>query len=67
MGGRNDLHDGPFLGDYMEFNDDKNSITASGELCCPPLDGVKDANLNRVYYYAIFPNMLLSLHPEYVM
>jgi Rieske 2Fe-2S family protein len=31
------------------------------------LDGVKDANLNRVYYYAIFPNMLLSLHPEYVM
>ena len=67
MGGRNDLHDGPFLGGYMDFNDDKNSITASGELCCPPLDGVKDENLNRVYYYAIFPNMLLSLHPEYVM
>ena len=67
MGGRNDLHEGPFLGGYMDFNDDKDSITASGELCCPPLSGITDKNLNRVYYYAIFPNMLLSLHPEYVM
>lgn len=67
LGGRNDLHEGPFLGGYMEFNDDKDSITASGELCCLPLDGVKDEDLNRVYYYSIFPNMLLSLHPEYVM
>jgi Rieske 2Fe-2S family protein len=24
-------------------------------------------DLKRVYYYAIFPNMLLSLHPDYVM
>ena len=22
---------------------------------------------NRVYYYSVFPNMLLSLHPDYVM
>jgi Rieske 2Fe-2S family protein len=26
-----------------------------------------EEDLNRVYYYAIFPNMLLSLHPDYVM
>jgi Rieske 2Fe-2S family protein len=23
--------------------------------------------MKRVYYYSIFPNMLLSLHPDYVM
>ena len=51
----------------MDFNEDKGSITSSGELCCLPLDGVKDGDLNRVYYYSIFPNMLLSLHPEYIM
>jgi Rieske 2Fe-2S family protein len=28
---------------------------------------VSGADLNRVYYYAIFPNMLLSLHPDYVL
>ncbi len=67
LGGRNDLHEGPFLGGYMDFNEDKGSITASGALCCPPLDGVKNDDLNRVYYYSLFPNMLLSLHPEYVM
>ena len=27
----------------------------------------KIENLQQVFYYSIFPNMLLSLHPEYVM
>jgi len=67
MGGQNDLHQGPFLGGFMEFNEDKDSITSSGDLCCPPLKNVKDGDLKRVYYYSISPNMLLSLHPEYVM
>jgi len=67
MGGRNDLFDGPFLGGYMDFNEDKDSITSSGKLCCPPLPRIKEEDKKRVYYYSIFPNMLLSLHPEYVM
>ena len=67
MGGKNDLYDGPFLGGYMDFNKDKKSITESGELSCPPLEGLKGDDLNRVYYYYIFPNMLLSMHPDYVM
>ena len=67
MGGKNDLYEGAFLGGYMEFNKNKNSITESGELCCPTLPGGSKKNESRVYYYSIFPNMLLSLHPEYVM
>ena len=67
MGGRNDLFEGPFLGGYMDFNNGKDSISSSGELCCPPLPNVKEEDKKRVYYYSIFPNMLLSLHPEYVM
>ena len=67
MGGRNNLYSGPFLGGYMNFNSGKESITTSGKYCCPTLKGVKGKDLNRVYYYSLFPNMLLSLHPEYVM
>ena len=67
MGGRNDLYEGPFLGGYMDFNNGKKSITSSGELCAPPIEGLDKADYKRVYYYSIFPNMLLSLHPEYVM
>ena len=67
MGGKNDLFEGAFLGGYMEFNKNKKSITESGELCSPIIPGIKKENEKRVYYYSIFPNMLLSLHPEYVM
>ena len=41
MGGRNDLFEGPFLGGYMEFNKSKESISESGELCCPILPNFK--------------------------
>ena len=67
LGGRNNLFKGPFLGGFMDFNSGKESITSSGKYCCPPLKNVKDDDLHRVYYYSLFPNMLLSLHPEYVM
>ena len=67
LGGRNDFFKGPFLGGYMDFNLDKESITSSGKYCCPPLKNIKGNDLRRVYYYSLFPNMLLSLHPEYVM
>ena len=67
MGGRNDLYDGPILGGYMDFNEGKESITSNAEFCCPPFPEISENDKNRVYYYSIFPNMLLSLHPEYVM
>ncbi len=67
MGGKNDLFEGPFLGGYMQFNKSKKSISENGELCCPFLPELKEENKKRVYYYSIFPNMLLSLHPEYAM
>ena len=67
LGGKNNLYSGPFLGGYMNFNSDKESITPSGKYCCPPIKGIKGRDLHRVYYYSLFPNMLLSLHPEYVM
>jgi len=28
---------------------------------------LRDEDRRRVHYYAIYPNLLLSLHPEYVM
>jgi Rieske 2Fe-2S family protein len=65
--GRNDLSEGPFLGGYMTLNRPDGSMTLSGATPRPPLPGVAGRNRQRVYYYAIFPNLLLSLHPDYVM
>jgi len=60
----NDLREGPFLGGFMKINPGK-SLTMSGNACASFVGEIE--NLQRVFYYSIFPNMLLSLHPEYVM
>jgi len=31
------------------------------------LPGLSEAQRKRVFYYAIYPNLFLSLHPDYVM
>jgi Rieske 2Fe-2S family protein len=62
--GANDLTDGPFLGGYMEIKAPNESATMSGRMCAIPLSGASGA---RAYYYALFPTMMLSLHPDYAV
>jgi Rieske 2Fe-2S family protein len=65
--GRNDLSSGSVLGGYSEMREHGASLTTSGHTNRPPIGAVSGEELNRVYYYTIFPSMLLSLHPDYVM
>ncbi|MDH5284191.1 MAG: aromatic ring-hydroxylating dioxygenase subunit alpha, partial [Gemmatimonadota bacterium] len=66
--GENDLVDGPFLGGYMVLAEDSRSMTMSGRVCGLPVsNALPAADHDRVYYYSLMPNMLLSLHPDYVM
>jgi Rieske 2Fe-2S family protein len=66
--GENDLFEGPVLGGFMVINEDVGSMTMSGRSCGVPVSSQLEASdRRRVYYYSIFPNMLLSLHPDYVM
>lgn len=65
--GRNDLWEGPFLGGYSTLRDAHGSLTTSGTTQRSPLAGVTGEETSRVYYYTIFPSLLLSLHPDYVM
>lgn len=62
----NDLSEGPFLGGFMSINKGK-SLSMSGNACALPVSDIKSEDFHRVFYYSIFPNMLLSLHPDYVM
>jgi len=64
--GENDLIEGPFLGGFMTI-EGANSLTLSGRACALPVGDLKPADHQRVYYYSISPNMLLSLHPDYVL
>jgi Rieske 2Fe-2S family protein len=62
----NDLTEGPFLGGFMRIANGK-SLTMSGNACALPVGNFGDEDFRFVFYYSIFPNMLLSLHPDYVM
>ncbi len=62
----NDLTKGPFLGGFMPITSG-NSLTMSGNACALPVGEIKAEDHKRVFYYSIFPNMLLSMHPDYVM
>jgi Rieske 2Fe-2S family protein len=65
--GENDLFDGPFLGGYMVITASGGSLTMSGRACAPAVGELPAEDQHRVYFYSIFPNLLLSLHPDYVM
>jgi Rieske 2Fe-2S family protein len=65
--GRNDLTEGAVLGGYSELRRRGTSLTVSGSTARAPVGAVDGEDLDRVYYYTIFPSMLLSLHPDYVM
>ena len=63
--GANDLIDGPFLGGYMEIKAPNESATMTGRPCALPLGTLPAADQRRAFYYALFPTMMLSLHPDY--
>ena len=62
----NDLAEGPFLGGFMAIKKGA-SLTMSGNACALPVGKISAGDHARVFYYSIFPNMLLSMHPDYVM
>ncbi|MFL6584950.1 MAG: aromatic ring-hydroxylating oxygenase subunit alpha, partial [Chthoniobacterales bacterium] len=62
----NDLCEGPFLGGFMAIKQGS-SLTMSGRTCARPVGASNAEDHARVFYYSIFPNMLLSVHPDYVM
>lgn len=65
--GANDLVEGPFLGGYMEIRAPHASATMSGRACGRVVnDDLDETDRKRAYYYSLMPNMLLSMHPDYV-
>jgi Rieske 2Fe-2S family protein len=65
--GANDLVEGPFLGGYMEITAPHRSATLSGRACGLPVSAaLSEADRARGYYYSLKPNLLLSIHPDYV-
>ena len=67
LSGENEPLRPTYMGGRMDLRPGIETLSMDGT--CPRafLPGLADEDRRRVYYYAIFPNMLLSLHPDYMM
>ena len=68
LSGENEPLQATYMGGRMDLRPGVSTLTWDGT--CGDravLPGLSDEDVRRVYYYAIFPNMLLSLHPDYMM
>ena len=56
-----------FVGGPMTLNDGCNSMTATGRSDRPDLPEIEVADRTSVQYYNVYPNLLISLHRDYVV
>ena len=56
-----------FTGGPMSIRPDFNTLTISGKTPRAPLPGWPEAESDMVFYFNLYPNMFLSLAPDYVL
>ena len=65
--GENYSSSGAWIGGWMSLRDGAATMSLDGSSGGVPLRGLSGEALRTVVYVAVFPNVLLSLHPDYVM
>jgi Rieske 2Fe-2S family protein len=67
LSGENDAPSNAYIGGSMEFRGRAQTMSLDGQRRREYLPGLNETQRKQVLYYAIYPNLLLSLHPDYVM
>ena len=67
LGAENEAPAATYLGGAMGFRAGAQTMSMDGKLRRDYLPGLNEQQRKRVCYYAIYPNLLLSLHPDYMM
>lgn len=64
---QHDYSKGAVIGGFMELTKERGSMTMTGDAAAPPVGDVSGDDLQRIYYYSVFPNLLLTPHPDFVL
>jgi Rieske 2Fe-2S family protein len=67
LGAANERPHATYIGGAMGFRDGAETMSLDGERRRDYLPGLNAEEREKVCYYSIFPNFLLSLHPDYMM
>jgi len=65
--GENFASDGCWVGGSMDLKAHAATMSLTGESLGVTVPGLSDRQAREVSYVGLFPNLLLSLHPDYVM
>ncbi len=64
---QHDEYIGAVIGGFMDLAEGQRSMTMDGDAAGPTIGSISGEDLSRIYYYSLFPNMLLTPHPDFVM
>jgi Rieske 2Fe-2S family protein len=67
LSGANDTPQAAYIGGSMEFRADAETMSVDGQRRRACLPGLSAQQKELVLYYTVYPNLLLSLHPDYLM
>jgi len=67
LGADNEAPTAAYMGGAMGFRGGAETMSIDGVRRRQYLPGLSDAQRKTVCYYSIYPNLLLSLHPDYMM
>jgi Rieske 2Fe-2S family protein len=67
LSGENEPLNASYMGGRMDLRPGVDTLSMDGTCPRALLPELSNEDRRRVYYYSIFPNMLLSLHPDYMM
>jgi glycine betaine catabolism A len=67
LSGENEPATSAYLGGLMDLRDGVETLSMGGKSPRAPLPGLGEADRKRVYFYVLLPNLLLSLHPDYMI
>jgi Rieske 2Fe-2S family protein len=67
LSGINDPPQPTYIGGVMELRNGAQTMSVDGRRRREYLPGLDEVQRKKVLYYAFYPNLFLSLHPDYVM
>lgn len=67
LGSANELMSGPILGGPMQLATGCGTMSEEGNLVGTPIATLDATQQRQVSYYTVFPNMFISVHPDYVL
>jgi Rieske 2Fe-2S family protein len=66
-GGNNMEPEGAWIGGPMDLYEGVETMSLDGRSYAPNLPHLAEGQDRTVYYFQLFPNLLISLHPDYVL